>query len=276
MDIFFFIPIQKLNKIPDIQNKSTVDHIIIDLEESLSTLDLGVFEAELDQLNAKANLWVRPQLRRSFNNAVQISQMRKLVELGFTKFVLPKLIDFKEVFDLIKEFDGQNLEYNLLVEHPKILQELPKILELGSIGYVGLGSHDFFSVTHSKNTRENLNFFRRTALFVTKAFGVSIIDTASMEIALEENFRVEVQDALDIGMDGKFFIHPSQLNVLSDYQYFTTEEINWAKEILEWVEKQGGIGQFIPKMHKGKIIERPHVQQAIKTIKISEKWRAAN
>lgn len=268
MKTFFFIPVGKLHKLETLRNNKKIDHLILDLEESLQIEKFENYHSQIAKIPTKEDIWVRPLLRSSFSDPLNINLVFSLIELGFKRFIWPKLINSEELFLLAKETANANLIAMPLIEHPRFLFDLGKVLDQGNYSYVGIGNHDFFAITKSKNNQDNLNYLRRSVLFTAKAFNTFIVDTASMEIDRVEIFTKEIRDAIDIGMDAKFFIHPKQLEIFNNLQYYSKEEIEWARTVIEMVNNQGGVESFIPTLYQGKIVEKPHFQLAMKILKM--------
>jgi citrate lyase beta subunit len=270
METFFFIPVQKLAKVPHYLEDNLVDHIIIDLEESLRPSEFELYVEQLQNLENKDKIWVRPLLRVSFADSIQLEMVRGLIKLGFTKFIWPKLISGEELIAIEKEFEAFNIVSIPLIEHPRLLADMHLVLSKLKFDFVGIGNHDFFTITNERNTPDNLNFLRRSVSYAVKAWGIQLIDTACMELNNDEALLREIKDAIDIGYDAKFFIHPKQLDLFYSNKYFSDEEITWAKSIIDLVESQGGVSQFVPQRYNGKIVERPHVKWALKILKLSK------
>lgn len=271
MKSFFFIPgnhPRMVEKIESIQ----ADHLIIDLEDSVGKADLESSIKNVSKIDNKEDLWVRPGL--FINGVFQPVVLNALLEVGFRKFVIPKtrnLNDIREVEGLTKGIGCQNVSIIMLVENSECLHNLPEIIKktkLKPFG-IGFGSQDFCAETGIKHSSEYLRYPRFIISNTAKAMGLNCIDIACMDLQGGDVFIEELQEAFNLGYDGKFIIHPKQLECLRSFPFYDANQVQEAKTILEEHQKLGSPAVFV---YKGRAIEPPHVNYYKRIINWSKKY----
>lgn len=267
MRSYFFIPATKYENITLIQQQG-VDEIIIDLEDAVRHSERKEAIQQLLQAAESRDCWVRVPLRESFDQELSADMFHYLLENGFTKFVLPKLIAAAELDHLMLNPAAAEKKYILLIEHPGMLAELyNKVLSRSTaIRGVALGSHDMASWIGARHTLKNLEYPRQKVLYEAKAAGVEAIDIASMELKNQAWFEEELKDGMEKGYDAKFLIHPWQLQLFNNLNYYTPEEFLWAEKVVEAYNQVKGHEEFAPIVINNEVIERPHIRRALKII----------
>ena len=272
MKSYFFIPASKLKKTHDIK-KLMVDEIIIDFEDAIiSTKRDTYFEILKTRSNIK-NYWFRVPLRNAFNDQINIDFIKELNSIGAIKIVLPKLKSAQELLDIINDFCKN--KFIVLIEHPRLLIEIKDLitqnpLVLKSIYGIGLGSHDLMSFLEAKHCESQLDYPRKQVLYIAKAYGLIAIDIASMNIFDEQEFVAELKYGSDNGYDGKFLIHPNQLDWLINHIKNDTEQLKWAKRIVSKLPEGYNGGSIAPFILDKQVVEKPHVLKALDIIKKNE------
>lgn len=84
-----------------------------------------------------------------------------------------------------------------------------------------------------------------TVLVAARANGLQAIDGPFLGVSVDPDFEAAVARARDLGFDGKWAIHPSQLDHLNDAFSPSDEELQWARKVvatMEKAEREGGRG----------------------------------
>lgn len=260
LDSYFFIPGDKpkfLEKITDIKS----DYIIIDLEDSVSSQNKNEALNLVLSLNPRENHFVRVPF---FDNSYTKEQQKQIIFHFNGQIVLPKFKNESQIEDLL-EITGRSIKLKmiLLVENPIGFLNLPEILKKfhSQIHGVGFGSHDFCSITGMKHTLENLAHYKRQLILYTKAYNVAYIDGVDLNLNNFEQFRNECLFAFDIGAEGKFIIHPSQLyEMTTNVSFMSEEELVELKKVYDRV-KDIPEEQIDVITIDGKIYEKPHISR---------------
>lgn len=269
MESYFFVPATKLNKISNL-TKLNISEFIIDFEDAIKASERELLFQDLNNINKTKECFIRVPLHElSFEENLDLDFLKKFINKGYKKFVLPKIKNLKELDVILKQFKSEDLKYILLIETPRTyLEFLNSFNKYGNKLFgIGLGSHDFMSIVGGKHILQNLETIRQNILFIARALNIVPIDIASMELKNDEAFKQEVIDGFNKGFDAKFIIHPKQYEIINNTNFYTEEEYNLAIKIKEELLKLKNKKEFNPIVIEGKIIEQPHIQRAEKIIK---------
>ena len=124
------------------------------------------------------------------------------------------------------------------------------------------GAEDLAALLGAANRRsdgvydDTFRLVRALCLIGAQAAGVEAIDTINADFRDEAGLRAECQAARRAGFTGKMAIHPAQLGPINEAFTPTSEELQWAREVVAaFVARPdaGTIGMG------GKMIDRPHL-----------------
>jgi citrate lyase subunit beta/citryl-CoA lyase len=108
----------------------------------------------------------------------------------------------------------------------------------GDIGAQELGSEQFFYY----------NYAKAKCITAARAAGVTVVDGVTLGIRDNEACRRDAQMGVRMGFDGKWAIHPAQIDIINEVYTPSVEEIARAKHIIDEYEKadvQGGLGAIV-------------------------------
>jgi len=108
----------------------------------------------------------------------------------------------------------------------------------GDIGAQELGAEQFFYY----------NYAKAKTIIAARAAGVTVVDGVTLAIRDNVACRRDAQMAARMGFDGKWAIHPAQLDPIHEAFTPTQEEIAHAQHIVDEYEKadvQGGLGAIV-------------------------------
>lgn len=269
LNSYFFVPATKLEKIHHVK-KMVVDEIIIDFEDAIISSERNNYFKILKTISNINDYWFRVPLRNAFNDLINIDFIKELNSIGVDKIVLPKLKSGEELLNIINSFSEN--KFIVLIEHPRLLIEIKDLithnpLVLKSILGIGLGSHDLMTFLEAKHGESQLDYPRKQVLYIAKAYGLTAIDIASMNIFNEQEFIAELKYGSDNGYNGKFLIHPNQIEWLTNYIKHDTELLVWAKRVVSKLPEGFNGGSIAPFILDKQVIEKPHVLKALKIIK---------
>ena len=272
MKTFFFIP---ANKDKFVKKASSIDAdcFVFDLEDAVAKNETLACLERLYRLELRDNYYVRPRIDFSPGETPDLKLITDLIDIGFRKFLIPKISELDElkylqkILKLHEKYEFEKYQFILLVENPLCLMNLKEIVKGKIINITGitLGSHDYTNVVGMKHTSHYLYFARNYVLNVTKAYDLMAIDIASMNIYDEEEFSNECLDAFNMGYDAKFVLHPKQLEVLKKTEYFSQEEVESALEIYKEI-KTVDLDKFSVIKVNGKLYEKPHLKRIMKIV----------
>lgn len=259
---YFFVPADKIRKIPEIKQKG-ISTIVIDLEDAVKSSLTGQLAQDVIQKVDKES-FVRLPLYNLETGNLDTALLSRFVVSGFKNFIFPKLNTTKELENLLSLLPHKDFKIIVLIETPKFYLDIQKnIFDFeGRLFGLGLGSHDFMAHLGAKHTLKNLEQLRNTVIYMASACSMEAIDIASMELNDMDSFKNEVLDGFDKGYTAKFLIHPKQWEVLKSIHYYTQEEVAKAHKILERLQDVGTADEFNALIIDGEIIEKPHIDRA--------------
>ncbi|MCL6650511.1 MAG: CoA ester lyase [Chloroflexi bacterium] len=131
------------------------------------------------------------------------------------------------------------------------------------VAAVSFGAEDFAADLEVARTREGLeiSYPRAVIAVAARAAGVAAIDTPEPDFKDLENLEVDARRARNLGYQGKFCIHPSQVEIVNRVFTPAEAEIEYARRVVaayEEAERQG-IGAVAL---DGKMIDAPVVLRA--------------
>jgi citrate lyase subunit beta / citryl-CoA lyase len=226
-----------------------VDEVVIDLEDAVvpaskaqarvdaaAALTAGGFAAGAVavRVNAPRTPWAHEDLVALGGAGVRPGSVivPKVQSAGDLAFV-DRLLDGVEAAAGHRE----PLRVQALVETARGLRALNEIaqgsprLEAIILGYADLGA----SLGRSRAGAADLDRWlavQDAVLVAARAAGVQAIDGPCLAIGDEEGLRAAAARAADLGFDGKWVIHPSQLDVVTVAFTPSAEEVAHAEEVL--------------------------------------------
>lgn len=266
---FFFVPANNLKFI----EKSKVllaDYIVFDLEDAILGNELEACFQNLSSMELVSNHIVRFRFFDENENLNQ-TDFEKLLKIGFRQFIIPKFGGVAQAKTIKTFLEKQRskieVSFILLLEDPTGLLSIYETLNMGliSITALGLGSHDYCNAMGMKHTNSNLYFARQMVLNHAKAFNLLALDTVSVNIGYDDEFKEDSLIAFNMGFDGKFVIHPQQLKLLSEIEYYTEKEVEEAEKVYEKILEIKALKTAVVRID-GKVFEKPHINRIIKII----------
>ena len=260
---YFFVP---LTHPKYLQKAKTfkADHFVFDLEDAVSKNSLKIAYDNLRLIDDKYRSFIRPGVNW---NKVDLAYLNKLYEMGFNNFIVPKATCFDHIKQLVDWAAKKNadIKFILLVENPGFLFDLPQIVKSFSkfISGLSLGSHDYCDAMNARYEYESYRFAHDFVLNLAKSYALEAIDTASMEIDDKDDFSNEVKRGFDKGYRSKFILHPKQLEYLDGIEYFSQNEINFARMVCEKIN----LDDFDAVKIEGKVLEKPHINRIKEILK---------
>lgn len=115
-----------------------------------------------------------------------------------------------------------------------------------------------------QNSIEYLNYQKSIIVTYAKAYGKKVYDTPSFKLDSIELFEKEVDDAFNLGFDGKMLITPKHIDYIN--KVFSSGEIETIKSIIELYEKSDEAVVVID----GKVYEKMHIAHLKKILQEKE------
>ncbi len=271
---YFFIPANNPRFLAKSQNISA-DYLIFDLEDSVLPEEFGSCLQNLSNNPILPNYYVR---FRFFDeeNQLREKEFTEILNVGFKHFIIPKFKDIKDADAIHLFLEKRNIcdvDFIILIEDPYGLLSLFETLKNSSIKItgLGLGSHDYSNSMGMLHTNENLYFAKQMILNHGKAFHLDVIDTVSVNIENDIEFKEDSIHGFRMGFNGKFLIHPRQLKIVQEIIYYSDEEVEEAikvyPKIMQIKDRKAAIFNI-----DGKVYEKPHIDRIIKIINWKDKY----
>lgn len=256
IDSYFFIPGDKPNYLSKI-DKVNADYIVIDLEDAVSINNKQVAIEMVLALTFNKNMFLRIPF---FDNSYTNVQLKSLILKFGGQIVIPKINSVEDVNKVISLSEGIPLKMIVLIENPQSFIATEQILKSFSsqIHAIGFGSHDFCSITGIKHTLDHLAHYKRQLILYAKAFKVDFLDGVDLNLKNFHQFKKECIFAFESGADGKFMIHPLQLEEMHKIDFMSEEEINQLKFVYEKI-KDIPVNDIEVYTIEGKVYEKPHI-----------------
>ena len=136
---------------------------------------------------------------------------------------------------------------------------------------ISLGAEDFTLDTGIQRSEEGDELFlpRFMIVIAAKAADIIAIDTPYNDFTNEEGLLSEARLARRLGFEGKFVIHPSQIDPVNQVFRPSQEEVAQAKSIDEAFKAAEAQG-FASTSLDGKMIDIPQAQRARKLLAIAQ------
>jgi len=136
---------------------------------------------------------------------------------------------------------------------------------------IAFGAEDFTLDTGMKRTEEGSELLHPRVMVViaAKAAYVIAIDTPYNDFRNEEGLIREARLARSLGFEGKFVIHPSQIDPVNQILRPSAEEVAHARRVVEAFEAAEAQG-FASTSLEGKMIDIPQANRARKLLMVAE------
>ena len=133
------------------------------------------------------------------------------------------------------------------------------------------GAEDFTLDTGMKRTEEGAELLvpRVMVVIAARAAGVFAIDTPYNDFRDEEGLIRETRLARSLGFDGKFVIHPSQIEPVNQIFRPSAEEIAHARRVVEAFEAAEAQG-FASTSLEGKMIDMPQALRERRLLEVAQ------
>ncbi len=258
---YFFVPASKARFIDKIKSINA-DEFILDFEDAVAESEYGIAIENIAKFADRHTYWVRPRLF-SRNGEINNKQLEMLFDLGFKRYVLPKIDTPQQLHDIYNVFDYYDItdiEWILLLESPLSLMNIPLLFDEKKfpIKGIALGAQDYAAVVGMSYSPDRIRWARNVVLNAAVAYNVEAIDFASMEIRDLPLFKDEVLEGFQMGYTAKMIVHPNQLDILQRIEYYSPQEIDHALKIGNQVDFSK-LTDFSVIMVDGRLYEKPHL-----------------
>lgn len=134
-----------------------------------------------------------------------------------------------------------------------------------------LGGEDLTADLRCKRTKEGTEIFyaRSRMVMAARAAGVDVYDTPWTDVEDYDGLIKDAAFAKSLGFSGKASISPRHVRFINDVFSPTKEEIQYAKDVFETIEKAKAEGKGVVSL-RGKMIDAPIVARAKQVLEAAE------
>jgi citrate lyase subunit beta/citryl-CoA lyase len=245
-------PEGKLEKGPGL----AADEIVVDLEDSVPPeLKDEARAAVADALEARE--WTAATVSVRVNDVSTPWFEADLAELAaagerLDSVVIPKVEAAEELARVERALESAEaagrarpVGIQALIETARGLREADRIAEASPrLEALILGPADMSVSLGFPSPEEGprWGFVRGAVLVAARAAGVQAIDGPYLQVADADGLRASGAAARELGFDGKWALHPAQVEPLNELFTPTADEIEHARAILEALERDPGTG----------------------------------
>jgi len=133
---------------------------------------------------------------------------------------------------------------------------------------IAFGAEDYTASMEIERTKtgEELRGARERVVWAAKAAGIPAIDSIFADVKDVEGLRRETALVKALGYTGKSLVNPRQIETVHEVFAPTAEEIAYAQEVLEAIQRARQMGTGVISLH-GKMVDAPVVKRAFRTLR---------
>ena len=249
---------------------SGADAVIIDLEDAVPP-------AEKSSARAAVEAWLNPVLPVVLRiNGAETAwfgeDLACCLRPGVQAVMLPKTESIEHIRQL-QEALGKTAPILPLIETAQGFWNALEIARSGSVQRLVFGSLDFQLDLGIRGDDDELLHFRSQLVLISRMAGIEApVDGITTEIDDPAPLRADTTRARRLGFSGKLCIHPKQIAVVNECFVPTTDEIGWARRVMEAAAEARGGAIAVD----GKMVDRPVVLKAERVLKDAERRAAGS
>ncbi len=258
------------------------DSIILDLEDAVSLTEkdsarILVREAMkiVDYSNVELVVRVNPYTTEYASKDIDVIARVKPDALMIPKATEEELIAIDEMLtkiELEEGFDTGSIKLIPIVETAYGLENVYSIIKSSDrIVAVLLGGEDLTSDLGIVRTKEGEEVFyaRNRVATACRAMKVDSIDTPFTDTNDTSGLEKDTRKAKSLGLTGKSAINPRQIDTIHSVYAPTTNEIKYAKRVLESMEEAESEGKGVFSLD-GKMVDAPVINRAKNTVELAK------
>ena len=258
------------------------DAIILDLEDAVAPTEKD--SARILVRNAITSLGYTREVIVRINPVESPYWQQDLQQIIKVKpdMIMPTKVSCANDVKIVSEYIGQmEEEYSIPAGTVKMIPLIETALgvenafEIASadprVTAIFLGGEDFTADLRCKRTKGgNEIFYARSRMVVAaRAAGVDVYDTPWTDVEDYEGLVEDAKFAKSLGFTGKSSISPRHIPFINEVFSPTEEEIQYAKDVFECIEKAKAEGKGVVSL-RGKMIDAPIVARARQVLEAAE------
>ena len=255
------------------------DAIILDLEDSVAPDEKDVARLIVRNALRTLDFFGAERMVRINQGKIGLKDLEAIVPQNVHLILVPKVENAKQ----LKEVDDkiQRIRKDCGRKEPvflmPILESATGILNSLEIAKasksnvaIAIGLEDYtadIGVQRTNKGHESL-FARSQVVNAARSAGIQAIDTVFSDVNDEDGLRTSVQEAKELGFEGKGCIHPRQIKPVHEELAPSESEIEKAKKIIRAFVEAEAKGQGVVSLGS-KMIDPPVVKRAQNTINLA-------
>jgi citrate lyase subunit beta/citryl-CoA lyase len=258
------------------------DSIILDLEDAVSLTEkdsarILVREAikNIDYINVEVVVRVNPFTTEFAQQDIDVIARVKPDALMIPKATEEELAAIGDILTNIEAeegFEKGSIKLLPIVETAYGVENVYNIIKsCDRIVGVLLGGEDLTSDLGIKRTKEGEEVFyaRNRVAIACRAMKVDSIDTPFTDTNDFQGLEKDTRKAKSLGLTGKAAINPRQIDTIHAVYAPTSEEIKYAKRVLEAMEEAEKEGKGVFSLD-GKMVDAPVINRAKNTVELAK------
>lgn len=258
------------------------DAIILDLEDAVAPTEKD--SARILVRNAITSLGYTREVIVRINPVESPYWQKDLQQIIKVKpdMIMPTKVSCAQDVKIVSEYIGQmEEEYGIPQGTVKMIPLIETAMgvenafEIASadprVTAIFLGGEDFTADLRCKRTKGgNEIFYARSRMVVAaRAAGVDVYDTPWTDVEDYEGLVEDAKFAKSLGFTGKSSISPRHIPFINEVFSPTEEEIQYARDVFECIEKAKAEGKGVVSL-RGKMIDAPIVARARQVLEAAE------
>lgn len=136
---------------------------------------------------------------------------------------------------------------------------------------LAFGAEDYTASLEIERTKSGEELFhaRTRVIWAARAAGIQAIDSIFSDVNDMEGLRRETQLIKTLGYTGKSLVNPRQIEVVHDVFAPKQEEIDYALEVVEAIQRAREMGTGVISL-RGKMVDAPVVKRAMRVLKTAQ------
>lgn len=262
------------------------DAVILDLEDSVTPSEKDAARLIVRNALMTLDFFGAERMVRINQGKLGLKDLEAIVPHNVHLILVPKVENAKQ----LKAVDDkiQNIRKDCGRKEPvylmPILESAKGILNSLEIAKasknnvaIAIGLEDYtadIGVQRTNQGRESL-FARSQVVNAARSAGIQAIDTVFSDVGDDEGLRSSVQEAKELGFDGKGCIHPRQIRPIHEEFAPTISEIEKAKKIVLAFDVAQAKGLGVVSLGS-KMIDPPVVKRALHTVELAISTKLLN
>ena len=255
------------------------DAIILDLEDSVAPDEKDVARLIVRNALRTLDFFGAERMVRINQGKIGLKDLEAIVPQNVHLILVPKVENAKqlnEVDDKIQQIrkDCGRKEPVFLMPILESTTGILNSLEIAKASKsnvaIAIGLEDYtadIGVQRTNKGHESL-FARSQVVNAARSAGIQAIDTVFSDVNDEDGLRTSVQEAKELGFEGKGCIHPRQIKPVHEELAPSESEIEKAKKIIRAFVEAEAKGQGVVSLDS-KMIDPPVVKRAQNTINLA-------